>query len=46
MNLNVVNQADDLFRRYDLIGIMNRLTRHGCDRSVCGSQRLLSYKSR
>jgi hypothetical protein len=25
MNLNTVNQADDLFRRYDLIGIMNRL---------------------
>lgn len=25
MNLNIVNQANDLFRRYDLMGIMNRL---------------------
>lgn len=25
MNLNIVNQQADLFRRYDLIGIMNRL---------------------
>ena len=27
MNLNIVNQADDLFRRYDLTAIMNRFPR-------------------
>ena len=43
MNLNIVNQADDLFRRYDLTAIMNRFPRSNEIEQYVGPARVLSY---